>query len=127
VTSDEANARLRPGTIIWAFSGLVGIPGAVYFDLLGGWRWPPYNAIYDQMIVSIYVAVGVFSAIAIAAPQKHRSFLWFVAISSYFHGFIMFFHAVNNPMHGNHLLGDVWILLGGTVLAWPLWQTRHAQ
>ncbi len=46
-------ASLRGGVLSWIFMGLVGIPVAVYFDLLQGWRWPPYNAIYDQMIVSI--------------------------------------------------------------------------
>jgi hypothetical protein len=34
----------------------------------------------------------------------------------------MLFHAVQNPMHVHHLFGDVWILLGGGSLAWPLWR-----
>ena len=55
---------LRIAVIIWAFSGLLGIPLAVYFDLLEGWRWTPYNAVYDQMMVSVYFAVGICSAIA---------------------------------------------------------------
>jgi hypothetical protein len=126
LTHVEANRRLRPGAILWALSGLIGIPVAVYFDLLGGWRWPPYNAIYDQMIVSIYVAVGISAAWAIGSPQKHRSFLWFVATSSYFHGVVMLFHAIHNPLHVQHLVGDVWILLGATMLALPLWTTRGA-
>ena len=54
---------LRSAVIGWAFMGLVGIPLAVYFDLLEGWRWSPYNAIYDQMIVSIYFAVGMCSEV----------------------------------------------------------------
>ena len=54
--------------------GLLGIPLAVFFDLLEGWRWPPYNAIYDQMIVIIYFAVGIYSAMAIKNQMKHTSF-----------------------------------------------------
>jgi hypothetical protein len=125
LTKDQATALLRPGVIAWAFAGLVGIPAAVYFDFLGGWRWPPYNAVYDQMIVSVYVAVGICAAIAIREPLRHVSFLWFVALSSYTHGLVMLFHAVTNPTHIHHLLGDVWILAGGTSLAWPLWRARH--
>jgi len=125
MTDDQANRALRPAVILWAFAGLVGIPLAVYFDLLGGWRWPPYNAIYDQMIVSVYFALGVCAARAIKNPIRHGSFLWFVAISSFTHGLVMLFHALHDQMHLNHLIGDVWILAGGVSLAWPLWRSRR--
>ena len=124
-TGDQANRTLRPAVILWALSGLVGVPSAVYFDLLGGWRWPPYNAIYDQMMVSVYFAVGICASRAIKDPIRHSSFLWFVAISSFTHGSVMLFHAVHNPMHLTHLFGDVWILAGGVSLAWPLWRLRQ--
>ena len=118
---------LRRAVIGWAFMGLLGIPLALYFDLLGGWRWPPYNAIYDQMLWSIYLAVGICSAVAIKNPIKHTSFLWFVAISSFTHGGVMLYHAVLNPDHISHLIGDVWILAGGILLAIPLWLLRKYQ
>ncbi len=118
---------LRGAVISWAFMGLLGIPLAVYFDLLEGWRWQPYNAIYDQMIVSIYFAVGICSTMAIKNPVKHTSFLWFVAISSFTHGGVMLYHASINPHHIGHLIGDVWILAGGLSLAIPLWRLRKYQ
>lgn len=126
MTNDQANRALRPAVILWAFFGLAGIPFAVYFDLLGGWRWPPYNAIYDQMIVSVYFALGICSARAVRYPIRHASLLWFIAISSFTHGIVMLFHALDNPMHLHHLFGDVWILAGGASLAWPLWRLRRA-
>ena len=119
---DALVASLRGAVIAWAFIGLFGIPAAVYFDLFAGWRWPPYNAIYDQMIVSIYVAVGLCSALAIKNPLRHTSFLWFVALSSFTHGLVMLYHALMNPQHIGHLIGDVWILAGGLSLAIPLWR-----
>lgn len=122
----QANRALRPAVIVWTFAGLVGIPCAVYFDLLGGWRWPPYNAVYDQMMVSVYFALGLCAARAIRTPIRHASFLWFVAISSFTHGAVMLFHALHDEMHLNHLFGDVWILAGGAALAWPLWRLRRA-
>jgi hypothetical protein len=127
MNDDQANRALRPAVILWAFAGLIGIPLAVYFDLLGGWRWPPYNAIYDQMMVSVYFALGICAARAIRDPIRHSSFLWFVAISSFTHGIVMLFHALHDQMHLNHLLGDVWILAGGVSLAWPLWRSRRAR
>jgi len=66
MTTDQANAALRPAVVVWSLAGLVGIPLAVYFDFLGGWRWSPYNAVYDQMIVSIYVAVGALDDLALS-------------------------------------------------------------
>lgn len=125
MTVDQANRVLRPAVIVWAFAGLLGIPLAVYFDLLGGWRWPPYNAIYDQMIVSVYFALGICAVRAIKNPMRHTSFLWFVAISSFTHGAVMLFHALHDQMHLGHLVGDVWILAGGVSLAWPLWRFRR--
>jgi hypothetical protein len=49
-------ATLRRAVASWAFMGIIGIPALVFFDPFGGWRWQPYNPIYDQMIVSIYFA-----------------------------------------------------------------------
>ena len=122
---DARLASLRGAVIGWTFMGLGGIPAAVYFDLLEGWRWPPYNPIYDQMIVSIYIAVGFCSALAIRKPLNHASFLWFVAISSFTHGGVMLYHAVINPQHFGHLIGDVWVVAGGLSLAIPLWRLRQ--
>jgi Family of unknown function (DUF6632) len=105
--------------------GLIGIPLLVLFDLFGGWRWPPYNAIYDQMIVSIYVAVGACSLWAPREPLKHASFLWFVVLSSTLHGSVMLFHTIHDPTNVGHLVGDVWILAGGVGLAMPLWRAAR--
>jgi len=127
MSEQNITASLKAPIIGWAFMGLLGIPLAVYFDLLAGWRWPPYNAIYDQMIVSIYFAVGICSVMAIKNPLNHTSFLWFVVMSSFTHGGVMLYHAVLNPHHIGHLIGDVWILAGGLSLAIPLWRLRKYQ
>lgn len=113
-------APLRFAVAIWAFAGTVGVPAAVYGDFLQGWRWKPYNAIYDQMMVSLYVALGIVAFFAIRAPLQHRSFLWFIVLSSLLHGGVMAFHAVAGPAHREHLYGDVWILAGALLLAVPL-------
>ncbi len=117
---------LRMSVAVWAFAGLIGIPALVLLDLFHGWRWPPYNANYDEMIVSIYVAVGGCSLAALRNPLRHASFLWFVVWSSLAHGAVMLFHAIQMPIHRGHLIGDVWILAGALSLAIPLWRAQRA-
>ena len=117
---------LRRAVASWAFMGLIGIPVLVFFDPFGGWKWPPYNPVYDQMIVSIYVALGICALRAVRNPLQHASFLWFVVLSSLTHGGVMLFHAVAHPVYTGHLLGDVWILAGGLSLAIPLWRLGRA-
>ena len=121
----SALKSLRSAVIVWAFSGLVGIPAAVYCDPFGGWRWQPYNPVYDQMIVSVYIAIGLCSLRAIRHPLRHLSLLWFIVASSLTHGGVMLYHAVTHPMNFGHLLGDVWILAGAASLAIPLFQLGH--
>jgi len=118
-------ASLRVAIATWAFMGLIGIPAFVYFDLFNGWRWRPYNAIYEQMIASIYVAIGACSVLSFKNPLQHLSFLWFVVLSSFTHGGVMLFRALHEPSHAGHLIGDVWILAGGLGLAVLLWGLKH--
>ncbi len=117
---------LRTTIAAWVVMGFFGIPALVFFDVFGGWRWPPYNAIYDQMIVSIYLAVGFCALRALRRPWQHTSFLWFVVWSSFAHGGVMLFHALHDPAHRGHLAGDVWILAGGLVLGIALRRAETA-
>ena len=120
ITPSQFNDVIRPSVIIWAVSGLIVIPLCVYFDPMQGWRWIPFNPVYEQMMVSIYLAVGFMCVLAIRSPIHYISFLWFVAISSFTHGFTMLYHAVTNPTHQGHRLGDVWIIAGGLSIFLPL-------
>ena len=117
-----ALTNLRWAVAFWAFAGLIGIPALVFFDPFGGWKWQPYNPIYDQMMVSIYFAIGICALRAVRNPLRHLSFLWFVVLSSITHGSVMLFHAATHPEHLGHLIGDVWILAGAVSLAIPMMQ-----
>ena len=124
---DRGVRALRWVAAGWAFMGLIGIPALVFLDPFGGWRWKPNNAIYDQMMVSIYVAVGACALRAIPRPLEHTSFLWFVVWSSFLHGGVMLFHALAHEVHSGHLVGDVWILAGGLGLAISLGRARQRE
>jgi hypothetical protein len=123
----SANGTLRGAVIGWALAGLIAIPLLVFFDPLAGWQWQPKNTIYDQMMVSIYVALGAVCLFCIREPLKHAAFLWFIVLSSLFHGLVMLFHSLHLPIHAGHLFGDVWILAGAFALGIPLWIAQQAE
>lgn len=108
----------------WAVACIVGVPTMVTLNPFDAWRWEPPNVVYDQMIVSIYVALGVCLIPAIRNPANHWSLLQFVVLSSALHGGVMLYHALVHSGHRHHLLGDVWILLGGALLAVAMYRER---
>ena len=112
---------------IWSFMGIIGIPLLVYFNLLNGWKWEyaSSSAIYDQMMVSIYFALGICLARAVRIPEKHRSLIEFTILSSYFHGAVMLFHSLMMIEHRGHLCGDVWILFGAVSLHLVFWLDKR--
>lgn len=83
-----------------------------------GWRWVPNQPSYEQMIVGIYVTLGVFLILAAKDPLKNLSLIWFTVWSSYVHGVIMLIQAIVYTHERGHLLGDVpALLVVATVLA----------
>lgn len=113
---DRAYAALQRVVFSWGVVAAFLVPLFVYFDPLGGWRWQPYNPIYDQMIVSLYVPLGLLLLGASRQPEKHLSLLRFTFWSSVAHGGVMLYHAAGHAVHRGHLVGDVSILLGALSL-----------
>jgi len=72
-----------------------------------GWRWSPHHAHYEQMIVGIYVTLGVFLIRASRDPLQHLSFIWFTVWLSIVHGSIMMIQSFTAPEHRGHLVADV--------------------
>jgi uncharacterized BrkB/YihY/UPF0761 family membrane protein len=109
----------------WAATCIVGTPAMIALNPLDAWRWAPHNAIYDQMIISIYIVLGLCLIPAVRDPVKHWSLLQFVVLSSVFHGGLMLVYALLHSDHRSHLLGDVWILLGGALMAIAMYRERQ--
>jgi formate hydrogenlyase subunit 3/multisubunit Na+/H+ antiporter MnhD subunit len=77
-----------------------------------GWIWHTNGqSNYLQMILGIYVTLGVFLLLAARNPLKNLSLIWFTVWSSIAHGVIMAAQARAYPEHRGHLLGDVPALL----------------
>lgn len=116
----DMTTRIKYLRIALIIFGLVLIFG-VYPALIlwpSGWRWLPYQSNYEQMIVGIYVTLGVFLLLAAKDPLKNLSLIWFTVWSSFVHGGIMLIQAIVYEHELGHLLGDVpALLLIGIVLA----------
>lgn len=72
-----------------------------------GWRWVPNQPSYEQMIVGIYVTLGVFLLLAAKNPLKNLSLIWFTVWSNLVHAGIMLVQAFMYGHERGHLLGDV--------------------
>jgi hypothetical protein len=72
-----------------------------------GWRWSPHHAHYEQMIVGLYLTLGVFLIRASKDPLQHLSIIWFAVWSSIAHASIMLIQSFSAPEHHGHLVADV--------------------
>lgn len=59
------------------------------------------------MIIAIYATLGVFLLVASRDPTQHLSLISFAIWSSIVHGAVMAVQSILNPMHIQHLYGDV--------------------
>ncbi|QLH41867.1 MAG: hypothetical protein HWD59_03505 [Coxiellaceae bacterium] len=76
-----------------------------------GWRWIPQQQNYEQMIVVIYIVLGIFLIFAAKDPLQNVSLIWFTVWSSLAHGGVMLVQALVYPHEHGHLIGDVPALL----------------
>lgn len=73
----------------------------------------------DDMMLSLYFALGIFLLRAVRNPAAHRSLIAFAAWSSFTHGAVMGILALRIPSERGSLLGAVILLglIGITLLA----------
>jgi len=73
----------------------------------------------DDMMLSLYFALGIFLLMAVRNPSAHRSLIAFAAWSSFAHGAVMVALAVHLPSERTELLSAVavLVLIGVTLIA----------
>lgn len=101
--------------------GLIFIFGVYPLTILwpSGWSWHTGQSEYLQMIIAIYVTLGVFLILAARNPGQHIGLISFAIWSSIVHGAVMAVQSVANPEHMGHLYGDVLALfIVAAVLGW---------
>jgi hypothetical protein len=106
--------RLTPLRVALVAVGIIFIIGVYPLTIVwpSGWAWHMGGpSMYLQMILGIYLTLGVFLLLAARRPLQHLSLIWFTVWSSVVHGGIMAAQALTYPEHRGHLFGDVPALL----------------
>jgi hypothetical protein len=79
--------RERVLKVVLAVVGLFFTAGV--YPLIGSLRDPAHSDTGDTMMLSLYVALGIFLLIAVRNPSAHRSLIAFAAWSSFAHAVTM--------------------------------------
>ena len=93
---------------LYAIGGIfvVGVP-VLMMLWTDGFAWEPAQPEYEQMIMGVYMTLGVFLILAARDPLAHRSLIWFTVWSSIVHGGIMLVQAIVDDTERMNLIGDV--------------------
>ena len=105
---------LKPLRIALVAIGIIFVIGVYPLTMLwpSGWIWHSGgHSDYLQMILGIYLTLGIFLILAARNPLENLSLIWFTVWSSIVHGGIMAAQSLAYPEHRGHLLGDVPALL----------------
>lgn len=94
---------------LYLFGGIfvVGLPLMMMVIWPSGWGWTPSQPEYEQMILGVYMTLGVFLILAAKDPLANASLIWFTVWSSIVHGGIMLVQALMDDTERANLLGDV--------------------
>jgi hypothetical protein len=122
--------RLRYLKIALTAFGLVfifGVPAMMMWIWPSGWSWTPAQPEYEQMIMGVYITLGVFLLRAAKDPLRDASLIWFTIWSSLVHATIMLVQALRDPTEQANLMGDVPALYLVAIVLWVLMPTRAHQ
>ena len=72
-----------------------------------GWRWEPYHPHYEQMLVGLYLTLGVFLLLAARDPLANLSLIWFTVASSVMHASVMAGQVLFHSEGRGHLVADI--------------------
>jgi hypothetical protein len=97
---------------------IVGVPAMMMVIWPSGWSWSPAQPEYEQMIMGIYITLGVFLLRAAKNPMAHASLIWFTIWSSIVHAAIMLAQALVDATEHANMLGDIPALF---LVAFVLW------
>jgi hypothetical protein len=105
---------MNPVTRLRCLHYAVGFVGLLFtatiYPLVMAWwpspaRWPVDDG--EQMLLVIYVTLGIFLLIASRNPLRNRSLIWFAVWSSVAHGGIMALQAIHESAERAHYLAGV--------------------
>jgi hypothetical protein len=87
------------------------------YPLIGSLRHPADSDAGDTMMLSLYVALGIFLLIAVRNPSVHRSLIAFAAWSSFAHAVAMSILGLEIPnQRAGFLIGSAVLVAIGAAL-----------
>jgi len=115
---EEKLKHLKTALYVIGVIYIVGVPAMMMVIWPSGWGWTPAQPEYEQMIMGIYMTLGVFLFLAAKNPLANASLIWFTIASNIVHGGIMFVQAIVDETDRVNLMGDVPALF---LVAFVLW------
>ena len=108
--------RTRALQILLVLVGLLFLAG-VY--PLATSLWQAKQAEYGPMMLSLYVALGIFLLLAVRNPAANRSLIAFTAWSSFAHAAVMSLQSLRDVSDRGHLLGGsaAFVIIGVALVA----------
>jgi hypothetical protein len=109
--------RERALKVVLVVVGLLFCAGV--YPLIGSLLHPAGSDMGDTMMLSLYVALGVFLLIAVRNPSAHRSLIAFAGWSSFAHAVAMSILGLEIPSERTgFLIGSaVLVVIGGALIA----------
>jgi hypothetical protein len=109
--------RERALKVVLVFVGLLFSAG-IYPVIMDLWKMNASDY-GDDMMLSLYVPLGIFLLMAVRNPSAHRSLIGFAAWSSFAHGVVMARLAVHNASERVSFLiaAAVLVAIGVTLIA----------
>jgi len=107
VREDAKLKFLKAFLYIFGITFIVGVPAMMMWIWPSGWGWTPPQPEYEQMIMGIYVTLGVFLVRAAKDPMANASLIWFTVWSGIVHAGIMLAQALVDETERANLLGDI--------------------
>lgn len=99
---------------------VVGVPAMMMWVWPSGWGWTPAQPEYEQMIMGVYMTLGVFLFRAAKDPIKDSALIWFTIWSSIVHATIMLVQALVDEAEHANLIGDIPALYLVAIVLWVL-------
>jgi len=118
---NEASKAKYLSIALYVFGAIfiVGVYGMMML-MPASWSWEPRQPEYEQMIIGVYIVLGIFMIRAAANPPAHLSLIRFAIWSSLVHGLIMLVQALRDSTETPNLYGDIPALLLVALVLWAL-------
>jgi hypothetical protein len=123
---EEKLRYLKIALYVIGVTFIAGVPAMMIWIWPSGWGWTPPQPEYEQMIMGIYVTLGIFLVRAAKDPMANASLIWFTIWSSIVHAGIMLVQALMDGTEKANLIGDIPALFLVAFVLWYL-MPRRAQ